>query len=130
MKRAGVLLGLAAVVAASAFFLFPADENLASVKISVPDMMCENCVEHVQKALSQVDGVENLEVSLEAKAASVTYDPAKTDASALQAAIRAAGYGNANVEKDCGEKAKDMQSGECGDMDTGCCDQDKTQSKT
>ena len=35
------------------------------IKISIDGMSCENCVRHVREALSALDGVTGVEVSLE-----------------------------------------------------------------
>ena len=35
------------------------------IKISIDGMSCENCVRHVRQALSALDGVTRVEVSLE-----------------------------------------------------------------
>lgn len=59
--------------------------------ILVDGMMCQNCVNHVTKALNAVRGVESVEVSLEAKTATVTMTKEVSD-TALMDAITDAGY--------------------------------------
>lgn len=59
--------------------------------ISVEGMMCMHCVKHVNEALSKVDGVSLVEVSLENKNAIVTLTKDISD-SALKAAVENAGY--------------------------------------
>ena len=130
MKRIAVLLLIVVAVAVGVIFLYPGDENLANVKISVPDMMCESCVEHIEQALGQVDGVKMTEVSLEAKTASITFNADKTDENALQTAIQEAGYGNANVVKDCDGEGKAEQDGCEDDSNGGCCSEPESQTKT
>lgn len=57
---------------------------------------CQNCVKKVTENISFEKGVKDLEVSLEKKTVTVTYDPAKTDIAKLQKAIEKLGY---KVEK-------------------------------
>lgn len=59
--------------------------------ISIEGMMCMHCVKHVNEALSKVDGVSLVEVSLENKNAIVTLTKDVSD-SALKAAVENAGY--------------------------------------
>lgn len=59
--------------------------------ISIEGMMCMHCVKHVNEALSKVDGVSLVEVSLENKNAIVTLTKDVSD-SALKAAVEAEGY--------------------------------------
>ena len=57
--------------------------------ISIEGMMCQHCVAHVTKALTEVSGVESVNVSLENKNATVT---GSADDAALTAAVVDAGY--------------------------------------
>lgn len=59
--------------------------------ISIEGMMCMHCVKHVNEALSKVDGVSLVEVSLENKNAIVTLTKDVSD-SALKAAVETEGY--------------------------------------
>ena len=59
--------------------------------ISIEGMMCMHCIKHVNEALSKVDGVSLVEVSLENKNAIVTLTKDVSD-SALKAAVEAEGY--------------------------------------
>ena len=40
--------------------------------ITIEGMMCQHCVNAVKKALTGIDGVENVEVNLESKTAVIT----------------------------------------------------------
>ena len=62
------------------------------VVLSVPDMNCPMCPITVRKALAGVDGVHYAEASLEGKQARVVFDPARTDAHALIAAVAETGF--------------------------------------
>lgn len=55
-------------------------------------MSCQGCVRSVSRALVALDGVEEVEVSLEEGAARVLYVPERTSADAIRAAIVEAGF--------------------------------------
>ena len=57
--------------------------------ITIEGMMCKHCVAHVTKALSETQGVETVEVSLEKGAATVTGNVSDE---VLPAAVVDAGY--------------------------------------
>lgn len=59
--------------------------------LDIEGMMCQHCVAHVNKALSGVEGVETVEVSLENKNAAVTLAADVSD-DALVKAVVDAGY--------------------------------------
>jgi copper chaperone len=66
----------------------------ANVKheFDVRGMHCGGCVKSVTRAVSQVPGVQAVEVSLEKSAAIVEYDAAAVKPAAIVAAIEAAGF--------------------------------------
>lgn len=66
-------------------------EYIMQKTISIEGMMCMHCVKHVNEALSKVDGVSLVAVSLENKNAIVTLTKDVSD-SALKAAVENAGY--------------------------------------
>ena len=47
-------------------------ENSMTTTLKINGMMCQNCVKHVHKALSKMDGVTGVDVSLEKNSAEVT----------------------------------------------------------
>jgi len=47
--------------------------------LKIEGMMCDHCVMHVQKALAAIPGVQEANVSLENKSATVTIDPIVAD---------------------------------------------------
>lgn len=59
--------------------------------LDIEDMMCQHCVAHVNKALSGIEGVEAVEVSLENKNAAVTLAADVAD-DVLTKAVVDAGY--------------------------------------
>jgi len=72
--------------------VLPAWAATQTVKLDVPSMHCESCPITVKKALSKVEGVSKVEVSLERREAVVTFDDTKTDVLALTRASANAGY--------------------------------------
>ncbi len=94
-------------IAVALFAAMPLAENVASasnagyavapkkeVKTVVfkVGLHCQNCVKKVKENISFEKGVKGLEVSLDSKTVTITYDPAKTDAQTLQKAIEKLGY--------------------------------------
>ncbi len=74
---------------------FAASRALAgekTVKLAVSGMTCASCPYMVKSALKKVEGVREIDVSLEKKLAVVTFDDAKTDVAALTEATLAAGF--------------------------------------
>ena len=59
--------------------------------LHVEGMSCQHCVAHVKNALLAVDGVENADVSLENKSATVTLTKEVAD-KALSDAVTEVGY--------------------------------------
>ena len=67
------------------------EEPKMTKTITIDGMMCDHCREHVEKALSAVDGVTKAEVSLKDKNAVVTLSK-DVDEKTLSDAVREAGY--------------------------------------
>ena len=57
---------------------------------TVPDVHCEHCVASIREEVSEVAGVEAVDVDLESKL--VTVRGSELDDAALRAAIEEAGY--------------------------------------
>ncbi len=66
--------------------------------IKLPSMQCGTCRAKITKALKKVDGVKSVNVDLDQKQATVSFDNSVTDISKLENAITAAGY-DANDKK-------------------------------
>lgn len=71
-------------------------ENKKTV-IKIEGMMCPHCEAHMKTALSEIDGVEVVSVSHEAKCAEVIRTDAVTDAM-LEGAVKSAGYEFKGIE--------------------------------
>lgn len=66
--------------------------NAKTVTLAVSGMTCMGCVNTIDEALAETEGVITKTVSLEDSTAVVKFDPAKTDESKLVLAIQDAGY--------------------------------------
>lgn len=53
---------------------------------------CQNCVKKVQENISFEKGVKSLDINLEKKTVTITYDAAKTDEATLKKVIEKLGY--------------------------------------
>lgn len=62
------------------------------VTLKVEGMSCGGCVRNVTGVLTALPGVEGAEVSLEQATATVRFDPARIEVSALRHAIEEAGF--------------------------------------
>ena len=60
--------------------------------LDVQNMTCSTCAITIRKALETVPGVIDAKVDYDHKTATVKYDPAKTDSSALVKATTNAGF--------------------------------------
>jgi mercuric ion binding protein len=79
---------------ALATFLISTSASAAprSVTLAVPGMTCAACPITVKKALSQVAGVQKVELSYERREAVVNFDDAKVATPQLMRATADAGY--------------------------------------
>lgn len=60
--------------------------------LPVGGMTCASCVQHVERVLSGLEGVEAASVNLVAARASVAYDPARVTLKDMARAVRSIGY--------------------------------------
>lgn len=87
MKKLLSALALALIAA-----MAPVWAATQTVTLSVPGMTCAACPITVKKALAKVEGVHQVEVSYEQRAAVVTFDDAKASVPQLTRATEDAGY--------------------------------------
>lgn len=66
--------------------------RLEQADFLIEGMTCAGCVAAIENAVSALAGVERCEVNLANRSAAVRFDAAQTDAAAVFAAVRAAGY--------------------------------------
>ena len=65
---------------------------MQKLDLNVDGMSCQHCVHAVKSSVSALAGVATVDVSLEKKLATVSFDPAKTNREAITAAIEDQGY--------------------------------------
>jgi copper ion binding protein len=82
-----------------------------TITIKLNSIQCGMCVDIIEKAISDVDGVRKVKVNLDKKIATVTYDTGKTTKAKIENAITSAGY-NAN-NKIANKEAYDKLAGCC-----------------
>lgn len=63
---------------------------MSTLTYSVPGVSCEHCQRAIEGEVSQVEGVESVDVDLDAKTVTVSGEP--LDGLAIVAAIDEAGY--------------------------------------
>lgn len=73
------------------------DEAVATVAIGVPGMHCDGCVAQLEAAVGRVEGVRSGRADLASRTVTVTYHTNVTDPSAIEAAIRGAGFAVGSV---------------------------------
>lgn len=66
------------------------ENKMDNIHLSIDGMMCQNCVRHVKEALTSIEGVEEVNVSLENKSADVKGTNLNKDT--LISAVKNAGY--------------------------------------
>jgi copper chaperone len=66
--------------------------DMETITLNVNGMTCGGCVASVTRVLKAVPGVGDVAVTRDPGAATVAFDPATTNASALRKAIEDAGY--------------------------------------
>jgi len=67
--------------------------------INVEGMTCGGCVKSVDSAVSQLQGVQSVDVDLEGNKASVTYDASTVAVEAIVEAIEDAGFDASMAEQ-------------------------------
>lgn len=83
---------LLSVSVALSLLVSPAWAASKTVTLAVPGMNCSACPLTIKKALTKVDGVTKVDVSLDDLQAVVTFDDAKATVAALTKATKDAGY--------------------------------------
>ena len=63
-----------------------------NVTIKVSGMSCQHCVQSIENALQQSNGVDKVLVDLNEEKAYIGYDPSKINEEKLLQAIKDAGY--------------------------------------
>lgn len=83
---------IACAIGAAAHIGCSAKSEAKTVEVALPTLQCAVCVEAVETAVKEVDGVQGVSVDLDAKTAKVTFDAEVTALPALERAIVQSGY--------------------------------------
>jgi len=101
-----MLLGVFAIVSAQTAAKKEKDAKKSTAKakteiitFNVDGMTCGACAGMVDGAANTVDGVAKCSVKFKEKQAVVEYDPKKTDAKKIEAALKTTGFSIARIEK-------------------------------
>ena len=65
--------------------------NLQNLEVPIKGMDCAECTQHVQHAISKLDGVKSVDVLLATEKAIVKLDPDKVDMPAIRRAVASTG---------------------------------------
>lgn len=65
---------------------------METVTLKAPDISCEHCVATVQRTALQFPGVQTADANSTSKTVTLTYDPAQTALSDIEAALEDEGY--------------------------------------
>jgi len=65
---------------------------MQTTTFSAPDIVCGGCASSIQRALSGIPGVQNVQVDIEAKTVTVTHDPGQVPRESLADALDDAGF--------------------------------------
>jgi copper chaperone CopZ len=99
-----------------------------TITLSVSNMTCGSCVNHVTKTLSEVEGVKDVTVSLEKGTAEVICDAGKVKGDELAQVVTKAGYptklavATETVETSTATKASHKCASTCGSKAKKNCD--------
>lgn len=66
-------------------------ENVTTTLVA-PDISCAHCVQTVQQAVGDIEGVANVEARADTKQVVVTFDPQAVEESQIRQALDEAGY--------------------------------------
>lgn len=81
--------------------------EIKNVTLDVTGMTCKMCPKAIKKSISRVDGVEEVDVSLEEKKARVKYDADKTGVKEIIKAVELVGFKAREVEEEGMESYED-----------------------
>ncbi len=65
---------------------------MATTSLTAPEIKCEGCAQAITQALTPVPGVENVQVDIERKKVTVTYEPAVLRVEHIKSKLAEAGF--------------------------------------
>ncbi len=94
-SRTKLLLSIAVVLIVTSFASLALTYSGIDTKtetIKLNSIVCDQCVDRLNKVIGSIDGVSNVEISLTEKQAVVTFDDSKTSLDKIENAITSTGY--------------------------------------
>lgn len=65
---------------------------MKKIKLNISGMTCNNCVNRVETALSELEGVEKVKINLKKETAKIKYDETIQDRDNFKEVVEEAGY--------------------------------------
>lgn len=65
---------------------------MTTTTLNVPDISCDHCKSSIEGAVSALDGIEKVEVAIEAKTVDLSYDDAAIALDSIIETIEEQGY--------------------------------------
>ena len=65
---------------------------MVEITLSVPDISCDNCAQHIRKALEPRAGVRKVDVDVAGKRVRLEYDEAQADLAGIRGILDEEGY--------------------------------------
>lgn len=90
MKKTRIAITVALILLSVAVVATAADAQ--TVVLTISGMHCEGCASGIEAMVKRTEGVIKVDVSYEAREATVQYDPAKASPEKVIAAIEKMGY--------------------------------------
>ncbi|HHW14544.1 MAG TPA: cation-translocating P-type ATPase, partial [Firmicutes bacterium] len=81
----------------------PSDGHARKATLKIGGMSCASCAVRIEKALSELPGVEEANVNLALERATVKYDPSKVDVERLKRVVTDTGY---TIRSDTGSEGQ------------------------
>ena len=63
-----------------------------TLTLNVPDISCGHCKSSIEGAVSELTGVDKVEVTIDARTVDISFDEATVDQAAIESAIEGVGY--------------------------------------
>ena len=101
-----IALGLVILIAGSY-----APEGFETTEMKITGMHCNNCVEKIETALSNLEGIQNASVNFENSVAEIVYDPSAVTMETISTTITDLGF-NDGTHKEC-DHEKGLEKKEC-----------------
>jgi copper chaperone len=68
------------------------ESDVTTITVKAPDISCGNCVAHVEKDVSALEGVQSVKAEVDSKLVTITFDDAKLSREQIAEAMDEAGY--------------------------------------